>query len=216
MRRPLLPHTFLALALLVGCSSAAQASAPHVKAPSPGGGLKVVAVGDSITAADSSSFDEGTISQNSWAAYANGDGVQILGGWAHGGATTGDMLAGVRASVSHDVDVLVLMGGSNDVDAHVPTSVVEKNLDAIARTVATPRVVLSTIPPEDAVAPAVQQLNAALPALARREGWQLVDPMIEIRDSAGHYLPGMTKDGVHPSAPAARLIGQALHRALTG
>jgi len=74
--------------------------------------------------------------------------------------------------------------------------------------------VLSTIPPEDAVAGDVQAFNAQLPALARSEGWQLVDPMSGIRDDDGHYARGMTDDGVHPSVRAARLIGQALHRSL--
>jgi lysophospholipase L1-like esterase len=60
----------------------------------------------------------------------------------------------------------------------------------------------------------VRTFNAGLPALARSEGWRLVDPMTDIRDGDGHYAPGMTDDGVHPTVRAAKLIGDALRQTL--
>jgi lysophospholipase L1-like esterase len=36
-----------------------------------------------------------------------------------------------------------------------------------------------------------------------------------VSDGQGHYLPGMSQDGVHPTPAAAQLIGAALHAALT-
>ena len=200
-----------ALLLVLSCLAACTPADP---APT----VSVLAVGDSITEADSPDFDAGDLGSGSWAWYTSQAPVRVLGGWAHAGATTADMLIGVselRAdSTLRSADVLVLMGGSNDVDAGVPFAEAADHLRAIARDVGIPRVVLSTIPPEDAVAGDVQAFNAQLPALARSEGWQLVDPMSGIRDDRGHYARGMTDDGVHPSVRAARLIGQALHRSL--
>jgi lysophospholipase L1-like esterase len=183
-----------------------------------GSTLSVLAVGDSITEANSPDFDSGDIGSVSWAWYTSLAPVRVLGGWAHAGATTADMLVGVselRAdSTLPSADVLVLMAGSNDVDAGVPFADSADHLRAIVQDVGISRVVLSTIPPEDAVSDDVRAFNAQLPALARSEGWQLVDPMTGIRDDGGHYARGMTDDGVHPTARAARLIGQALHRSL--
>jgi lysophospholipase L1-like esterase len=131
------------------------------------------------------------------------------------------MLAGLRdslpaAGAAPPPDVLVIMAGNNDVDASVPFRVVARNLVSIAAMVRAPRVVLSTIAPEDRVADQVADFNAQLPGLAGREGWQLVDPMGAVGDGHGHYLPGMSDDGMHPTAEGARLIGAALHAAVTG
>lgn len=175
--------------------------------------MTVVVVGDSITEMDSPDFDDGRIGPGSWAAYADGHGVHILGGWAHSGATTTDMLHGL-ATRDLQADVLVILAGNNDIDHHVADPAIEAQLQEIAGRVHAHRVVLSTVAPEDAVAPAVDALNSQLPALARAQGWQLVDPMSAISDGHGHYLPGMTRDGVHPTPPAALMIGEALHSAL--
>jgi lysophospholipase L1-like esterase len=179
----------------------------------PPGTLTVVVVGDSITEMDSPDFDAGDIGAGSWAAYADGHGIRIIGGWAHSGATTAQMLAGV-CTQALEADVLVILAGNNDIDHDVSTSVIEAQLEKIAGRVHAHRVVLSTVAPEDAVAPAVQYLNSQLPALARAQGWQMVDPMSAISDGHGHYLPGMTSDRVHPTLPAARVIGEALRSAL--
>jgi lysophospholipase L1-like esterase len=202
----------LALAVLGGCSTAAPAAGP--------GTLTVLAVGDSITEADSPDFDDGNIGAGSWARYASRVPVRVLGGWAHAGATSGDMLTGVSLlrvdDALHPADVLVLMAGSNDVDVGVPFAQVARHLRAIVRVVAIRRVVVSLIPPEDAAVPAVQTFNEKLTALAHTEDWELVDPMTGIRDDDGHYAHGMTDDGVHPTVRAARLIGEDLRRALVG
>jgi lysophospholipase L1-like esterase len=193
---------------VTGCGGIARGFADPV------GTITVVVVGDSITEMDSPDFDNGDIGQGSWAAYADGQGVRILGGWAHAGATTADMLNGL-ANRSLGADVLVLLAGNNDIDRDVSTATIETQLELLAGKVHARRVVLSTVAPENALAAAaVADLNSRLPALARAHGWQMVDPMSAISDGHGHYLPGMTRDGVHPSPPAARAIGQALHRAL--
>ncbi|HEV7187283.1 MAG TPA: SGNH/GDSL hydrolase family protein [Blastococcus sp.] len=182
----------------------------------PTGRSRVVVVGDSITEAHSPDFDGGEIGPDSWAAEANELGATVVGGWAHAGATTADMIAGLQHGSIPAGDVLVVMAGNNDVDRHVPVAAIEDNLRLIAALVPGRRVVLSTLAPEDAVAPAVQAVNSRLPALARAEGWTLLDPMTAIRAPDGKYLPGMTVDGVHPTQRAAHLIALALQPALTG
>ena len=62
-------------------------------------------MGDSITEADSDDFDNGDIGPASWATYADGGGVHVIGGWAHAGATTQDMLGGVLEGVAAGVSV---------------------------------------------------------------------------------------------------------------
>jgi lysophospholipase L1-like esterase len=208
----------LPVLMLADCSGVPVSRTPPQPSPAA---VHLLAVGDSITEADSGDFDDADIGPSSWAAFADADGVQMLGGWAHAGATTTDMLAGLAdrlpaAGPTARPDVLVIMAGNNDVDASVPFRVVAENLIGIAAIVNAPRVVLSTIAPEDEGAEAVTDFNARLPDLARREGWQLVDPMVDVGDGRGHYLPGMSDDGVHPTALGARLIGAALHAAVAG
>lgn len=190
-----------------GCGSAAH------RVTAPPGAVTVVVVGDSITSMDSPDFDAGEIGPGSWADYADGHGVAILGGWAHPGATTTDMLNAL-ANRTLAADVLVILAGNNDIDHNVSAPVIESRLERIAGMVHARHVVLSTVAPEDAVAAAVEELNSQLPALAGARGWLLVDPMSTISDGHGRYRPGMTRDGVHPTPPAARVIGSALHSAL--
>jgi lysophospholipase L1-like esterase len=198
----------LALVAVTGCTAGSSATAS--------GQPRVVVVGDSITEADSPNFDAGDIGPDSWAAEADASGAAVVGGWAHAGATTGDMLAGLDQRRPPPTDVLVIMAGNNDVDRQAPTAVILENLKQIAARVPARRVVLSTLAPENALASAVQQVNSRLPTLARNAGWQLVDPMRAIRDADGNYLPGMTSDGVHPTRRAAQLIALALLPSLTG
>jgi lysophospholipase L1-like esterase len=183
--------------------------------------LQVSAVGDSITEADSDDFDEGDIGRGSWAAYADGAGVRVTGGWAHAGATTADMLAGVTddvaaGAIKEPPAMLVVMGGSNDIDDGVPIPTILDNLSAIVKTLGADRVTLSTVPPEAAVQSTVDELNAQLPALAAQQGWRFADPMVDVRAPDGSWLPGMSEDGVHPTQRGARLIGKRLGAAVRG
>jgi lysophospholipase L1-like esterase len=214
------------LLLLPGCTAPATTTVSRAEggpaAASPTSAeLRVFAVGDSITEADSDDFDSGDIGLDSWATYADGPGITVVGGWAHAGATTEDMLAGALDLAATGTgptrdDVLVLMGGSNDIDEGVAIPTIMDNLVRIATGLRTGRVTLSTIPPEDGVEDEVEALNAHLPALAAQEGWQLVDPMQAVRGEDGGWLPGMSDDGVHPTRPAAALIGESFRRALIG
>jgi lysophospholipase L1-like esterase len=198
--------------LVAGCQSATRQPTSAASArPAAAATVRAVVVGDSITEADSPDFDAGDIGQGSWAWWADGNGLDVLGGWAHAGATTADALAEVQPM---SADVLVLMAGNNDIDWEVPTPKVLEHLVAIATQVGVPRVVLSAVAPEDGLGPEVADLNAALVDLAAQEGWQFVDPMTEVRASDGDYRTGTSLDGVHPTEEASATIGVALHEAI--
>lgn len=202
----------LVAVLAAGCQSGMpRASAAGSSTTSAAPDLTVVVVGDSITEADSPDFDAGDIGQGSWAWWASGDGMDVVGGWAHAGATTADALAEVQPM---SADVLVLMAGNNDIDWEVPTPKVLDHLVAIADRVGVPRVVLSAVAPEDGLGPEVADLNEALTGLAAEQGWQFVDPMTTVRGPDGDYRAGTSLDGVHPTEEASADIGTALHDAV--
>ncbi|SDG30421.1 SGNH/GDSL hydrolase family protein [Klenkia brasiliensis] len=207
----------VALATVAGCAGeVAPPTAARVSDAAADPAVAVVAVGDSITEMDSPDFDAGQIGQGSWAWWAIGHGVGVLGGWAHAGATTDDMLEGVQNVGTGAVrpDVLVLMGGNNDIDWGIPTEDTLDDLVQIAALVHAPRVVLSAVAPEDGLGEETLALDARLEALAQQQGWQYVDPMTQCRDDDGDYRPGTSLDGVHPTEQAAAHIGVALHEAL--
>ena len=161
------PAALLGLLLLTSACAADPPTGRQTSGPPSAAGteVQVSAVGDSITEADSDDFDGGDIGPGSWANYAQGDGVRVIGGWAHAGATTEDMLAGVLADVTSGAirpgpAVLVLMGGSNDIDAGVPIPTILHNLSEIPRAVGAEQVTLSAVPPEAPVQDAVDALNA--------------------------------------------------------
>jgi lysophospholipase L1-like esterase len=201
----------LAMTLVAYGSSPVARSATK---PSPGGGalaVRVAVVGDSITEMDSIDFDDGLIGSGSWAATAQGHNMDVVGGWAHGGATTGDMLDGVHAMAA---DVLVVLAGSNDIDAGVTPDVIQANLVQIVARAAVPRVILSSVPPESGYEADAAALNSRLSALAGQQGWTFVDTMAGLRDGDGAWLPGMSDDGVHPSPEGADHIAASIEAAL--
>ncbi|GHE08015.1 SGNH/GDSL hydrolase family protein [Klenkia taihuensis] len=208
----------LGAALLAVAGCAGQVAPPTAARGTPAAAdpVAVVAVGDSITEMDSPDFDAGRIGRGSWAWWAVGHGVDVLGGWAHAGATTDDMLEGVENAGVGDPhpDVLVLMGGNNDIDWGIPAEDTLDDLVQVAALVHAHRVVLSAVAPEDGLGEQTLALDARLATLAQQRGWLYVDPMTGCRDADGDYAPGTTLDGVHPTEQAAAAIGAALHEAL--
>jgi len=200
--------------LLAGCGAAQSAPAR----PTSAADLSVVAVGDSITEADSDDFDHGDIGPSSWAATVDGDGITVLGGWAHSGATTEDMVDGLDSLQPRDADadVLVLMAGNNDIETGMPLAETEQNLVEIAQRAGPRRVLLSAIAPDDGWGDQVLAMDTALQSLARAQGWEWVDPMTHVRAPDGQYRPGTSEDGVHPDDQSAARIGEAIRAALLG
>ncbi|MEA5456981.1 GDSL-type esterase/lipase family protein [Sinomonas sp. JGH33] len=185
--------------------SPSASAAPSLPAP-----LRFAAVGDAITLGDSPDFAASRAGSLSWVAYAAGPQLAFAGGWAAAGATTAKIAAGVK---SFDVDVLVIMAGTNDVNQGVPFAQTESNLDRIVAKAGVRRVLVSAIPPRNAQAQATADFNAALGKFAQQRGWTFVDAPAGVRDS-DVYAAGMTLDGVRPTKDAAQIMGKAIALAL--
>lgn len=167
---------------------------------------QIYAVGDSITEADSPNFVGGQYGAGSWVSHLDPR-IRVVGGWARGGATTDDMVRNVTAAPN--ANTLVMLAGSNDLANRVPFDTTRANLERIAETVGTDRVVLSAIPPRDADPAGAVRFNEQLKALAQERGWEFIDPTAGIRDN-NRYAPGMSNDGIHPTPRAAEILGRDL------
>ncbi|MFC7406006.1 SGNH/GDSL hydrolase family protein [Georgenia alba] len=188
--------------LAVGCASADGGGTGVTPEPADGA-IRLAAVGDSITEADSPDFGAGRLGTESWVHHAVGEDVALVGGWAQWGATTAEMAAAVEPE---DADVLVIMAGTNDLGGGEPREETLANIRDIAQTVDAEDVVLSAVPPLDRTPDVATALNADLEALARDEGWHWVDAAAAVRDGE-RFAEGTTVDGVHPTTRGAELIG---------
>ncbi len=205
-----MPRARALLGLVVACALASCSGAGPDAPPSPApGALRLVAVGDSITAADSPDFAAGELGGASWVRHVVGEDVAFSGGWAVWGATTAEMAAAVEPLTG---DVLVLLAGTND--AGVPFAETADNLRAVVARAEVREVVLCAVPPIDADPDRADRLNEGLADLARAEGWGWVPRPEALSDDRGRFAPGMSSDGLHPSEEGARVIGRAVADAL--
>ncbi|WP_166521186.1 SGNH/GDSL hydrolase family protein [Modestobacter roseus] len=191
--------------------SNSPAAPSTVSAPEAGAaGLEVAVVGDSITAGVAPGDDAESPGGQSWLTGADLPPLELGAGWAVPGASTGEMRDGVRRL---DADVLVVMGGTNDLQRDVPWADTRDNIRAIVSTASVDRVVLAAIPPLDVLPDEVVVFNDRLRELAELEGWEFVDPWTDVA-LEGVYRPGATSDGVHPTQQVAFAVGRELHEAL--
>jgi lysophospholipase L1-like esterase len=166
-----------------------------------------VAVGDSITAG----MVQGTDSLESPGptSWLNGELAARLvrvGGWALPGRVTGDMLANVSPTAA---DVLVLLGGTNDLARGVPWADTVANLRGIVATVGAREALLVAIPPYDADPAGRSAFNARLAALAYQAHWRFLDPWTSVTVN-GAWVAGASVDGIHPAPPVAAAAGQLI------
>lgn len=197
--------------LLVACASGERPDPPATPSVTATDGvIRMAAVGDSITAADSPDIDGGDPGPQSWVSYAAGPNVEYVGGWAVWGAPTAEMAEGITAPF--DADVLVILAGTNDA-GWTPFEEITANLETIVENAGVETVVLSSVPPLDRSPENATQLNAQLEDLAEQNGWIWVDSSAELRDG-DRFADGMAYDGVHPTEEGARVIGEAIQAAI--
>lgn len=184
-------------------------------APGPAGedAPSFVVVGDSITAGDQPLVGDDVAGRGSWVPAAEGPPLRFLGGWAVPGSTTQAMVDGVAGQRTPDADVLVLLGGTNDLTAEVPTEVTVAHLEQVAQTVDAGEVLLVAVPPKDAQPDQVLALNEVLAGEAADRGWGFVDPWRAV-SAQGRYASGTSPDGVHPVQSVADDAGQRIREAL--
>jgi lysophospholipase L1-like esterase len=174
------------------------------------GNIRIATLGDSITIGGGTDLTGEPNTDRSWVRYAVGHGVTWKAGFAHRGFTTAMILGQTKR---YDVDVLVILAGTNDTLHGVPFATSAASLKAIVAEAGVARVIVSSIPPQDAAPEAAISYNKQLRALASRRGWDYVDATKALR-RADVYIPKLTLDGIHPTPAGAKLLGQALHRAI--
>lgn len=218
-RKPLLLIAILSvLAGLLGFSGGPRAAEPVPQAFAlPAGGVQVrfMVAGDSITAAGSHTVPDGHVGEASWINYVNTPGapptLAWTGGWALGGAQTGDMAAALRHG---SADALVILAGTNDLARHTTRGRTAANLIRITQIVQAPVVLLSSVPPRDNAVEATAEYNGFLRSLAAEHGWIFVDAAAGLRSEAGTFAAGLSDDGVHPNVEGAKILGAAIGQAL--
>lgn len=176
----------------VPMSSASPTRSPSTPAP-----LRVAVVGDSLSAGRSLFLGNG-LDDKSWMTYAQGDGIEFVGGWARSGATPDQMAEAVEPLGS--VDVLVVLAGTNAVRDGRTVADETRAYEQIAEVVHARRVLVSAIPPYRAHAQAALDYNRDLRTFAEQEGWTWVDPWGGARDGDA-WAEGFSVDGVHPAGP---------------
>jgi lysophospholipase L1-like esterase len=207
----------LALSLALGgtlAGSAVPPSAPAVLTPVDlsvaAGATEVrsyVAVGDSITAGAGPGDRLEFPGPTGWVSGETAERLVGRGGWAVAGAITADMVSNVGRTPA---DVLVLLGGTNDLTRGIDWETTAANLATISTSVGARSTLLVAIPPNDALGQGQRaDFNARLAALAGRQGWRFLDPWGSIAVD-GRWQVGASADGIHPTPLMAQAIGRAI------
>lgn len=183
-------------------------------------GARLIAVGDSITASDSSGSEfSGTgryANMDSWftrACALSGQRLRWDGNAAISGQTSTQQLASFQAQViDRSPDYAVLMVGSNDVNQGISIAQTRTNLTAMmdqARSAGIGLILCSLLPRSSHDPTRIAGLNVWLRDQAARRGAIWVDFFSLLIDPAtGDPLAGMTRDGTHPTAAARVLMAQ--------
>jgi len=190
----------VAILALTGCS-----------APAGERGITFAVAGDSLTAWDDQTFPEpdGDLDPITWTHWVIEDGLALAGGYARGYASAGDI---ADSMVAVDSDVLVVMVGTNDTGV-TATEEVLAAIDEIVETAGARAVLISAIPPDDGFAAEALAYNLALVEFAAESGWAFVDPWVEMRVD-GVWGEGLSVDGIHPTADAAKSAGAVISGAI--
>ncbi|RKR74623.1 SGNH/GDSL hydrolase family protein [Frondihabitans australicus] len=232
----LLAAAALTVTLLAGCSTTTSAepqaagAGVHTADPAPASPdtssvqdqstkgtpenpVRVAIVGDSLTAGGSRTIPQDGLDKDTWMTYAQGDGVKWVGGWAMGGTTT--QIEAYHVTPVKDVDVLVLMSGTNNVRLGISLAKAKKYYDYIVKVIHPKHVIIGAIPPynrdPDGGATYEKQLKAWV--LTKKKSWTFYDPWGPLRDGK-YYVASLTADGIHPTAAGYRIVGHNFRDAI--
>ena len=87
------------------------------------------------------------------------------------------------------------------------------SIDEIVETAGARAVLISAIPPDDGYAGEALLYNLALVEFAADRGWAFVDPWAAMRVD-GVWDEGLSEDGIHPTADAAKAAGAVISGAI--
>ena len=215
----------LALAALTGCAQQHTTTTIAVEpviaktithlAVTP---VTFAAAGDSIT---DWAFRPNPSLPLTWVNYATSNKVTFTQqGWAKGGAKLAEIDANTTPVTA---DVLVILAGTNDMAGPrwaTPIAARSASLVDIVVKSHARRVLIVASPPRNIAGPLggdpawVAAWTAEERRLAAGNGWSFIDPWVFLRASDGQYLPGMTVEGVHPSAAAQQHLAVELRAAI--
>ena len=136
------------------------------------------------------------------------------------GQTSPQMLVRFRQDVIHlDPKVVVILAGTNDIAGNTGPETLEQIEDNLASmadlaTANHIKVVLCSVTPSidfpwhhgQQPAPKIDALNAWMEHYAAEKGYVYVDYHAALADAAGGMKPGLSKDGVHPTAAGYGLM----------
>jgi hypothetical protein len=182
---------------------------PQAAEPTSVSPLHVAIVGDSLSAGRSRLLANG-LDDESWMTYAEGNGIEFVGGWAKSGSTPSEMADAVRPIEA--VDVLVILAGTNAVRKGLSLEEEGSAYERIVSVVKPRRVIISSIPPYRWHAAAALQYNQDLRRFTEAQGWSWADPWAIARNG-DDWAEGFSTDGTHPAGPAQyEVLGESFRR----
>ncbi len=192
--------------------------------PTPEAGKGFVVLGDSLSAW---TFDRGSwiaSRQGTWPALLDrlDPDLELLNNAGVPGNTTAEMLSRLRADVlAYHPDVLLVLGGTNDIEWRFRVEDTIANLRSIARTARDQgiEVVLLTVPPNNRLYTNerawLRRLNAGLKALAATEGVRFVDTYAALATSNGHLAAAYAAaDRLHLNRSGEEVIARTVFEAM--
>lgn len=197
----------IVIAALAVSARTLDGSQPQAVGTAVSSPVRLAVVGDSLSAGASRYLGNG-LDDGTWITSAEGDDIEFVGGWARSGATPEQMARHVRPVP--DVDVLVILAGTNAVRLHRTLAEEASAYRDIVRAVRPRSVLIAALPPYDWQPDAAAAYNRALRELAVAEGWLWGDPWAFARDGST-WVDGVSADGTHPAGPAQyRRLGGAM------
>lgn len=182
--------------------------------------LKAVFLGDSITRGMTEPAS-GEVGDRSWFYGLIDDSTGVLSyvaTIAENGMTSDWMATQGWNAVEYSPDIVVVHGGTNDVSGEVDPAQVVANLEKIRTVVMSVgiKMAVCTLPPRQDPAQEARAVavNEAIRAWAARSGVILLDTAAPLRAPGGGWNPGMTEDGLHPTAEAAALMSREAAKVL--
>ena len=205
---------FVTIAGLGACSGAfdgGPSSSPMntvTLTPTEPPSIRVAVVGDSNTTGLGGTLDNGVATGQSWVAQLQKPRFDVVGGWARDGASTA--LMAQQVTPLPDIDVLVFMGGTNDPPQGISGTGTIENLRRIVEVVHPQHVVVSSVPPVQALPGRAVLLNNELRESALRSHWEYADPWAALRTSEAKWVHPYLRDGIHTTPAGYAVVGEAL------
>lgn len=188
-------------------SSPVPTPAPK-KSTAPARIYRFVALGDSLTAWPANPWPSRLDSVDPQLRLINNAGVPGNLTWQMKSRLSADVLA-------YKPDVLLVMGGTNDLAAGVSQATIIANLRAIVTTAQSHgiHVFLLTILPDSypAMVSRVNALNGAIVALGTSLKVRVTNIYRPLASSAGTYIARYTSDGLHLSSLGAQVVANTIY-----